>query len=78
MVVVMPREGHGSRNITTPKVVPNDSSCPARGMGVEIGVDPDTITVKMSCPARGMGVEIPIPVRKGGVSNGHAPRGAWE
>ena len=36
---VMPREGHGSRNIMLVKVqrVVALMSCPARGMGVEIG-----------------------------------------
>ena len=34
---VMPREGHGSRNVEAVDLVPRpDRSCPARGMGVEM------------------------------------------
>ena len=35
-----------------------DASCPARGMGVEIGQETVPVMGALSCPARGMGVEI--------------------
>ena len=34
----MPREGHGSRNSVSGLTTQNTSSCPARGMGVEMSV----------------------------------------
>ena len=54
-------------------------SCPARGMGVEIG---NGIAVTdeeaESCPARGMGVEMSGVSRIVSGKYSHAPRGAWE
>ena len=58
---VMPREGHGSRNpvgIRFP--FSSKMSCPARGMGVEIGLFLLLFYCMLSCPARGMGVEIAL------------------
>ena len=61
--VVMPREGHGSRNSAREFSAPwRCQSCPARGMGVEMApAPPDQIGQPASCPARGMGVEISCP-----------------
>ena len=56
---VMPREGHGSRNRAKSDIYKvNGTSCPARGMGVEIVSLLDKKTNEESCPARGMGVEM--------------------
>ncbi len=59
-VRVMPREGHGSRNLgCRPRWSAVTASCPARGMGVEIErVCSEKLQAIVSCPARGMGVEI--------------------
>ena len=78
-ICVMPREGHGSRNIYTLSYGYFQArSCPARGMGVEIG----------ECP--GEGIYVCVMPREGHGSRncsscldlrsplGHAPRGAWE
>ena len=54
----MPREGHGSRNPEIGVEIGSATSCPARGMGVEITFKKPGDDQWKSCPARGMGVEI--------------------
>ena len=54
--MVMPREGHGSRNLFLHRFPALFQSCPARGMGVEIGdVDYNAQRLARVMPREGHG-----------------------
>ena len=75
----MPREGHGSRNLCTQMALKEmKSSCPARGMGVEISLNLISIGCVIVMPREGHGSRNIPPKACVKINQRHAPRGAWE
>ena len=76
---VMPREGHGSRNCYLDFMSYHaQTSCPARGMGVEIGSKGAGGSAPEVMPREGHGSRNTENQLIEAVQAGHAPRGAWE
>ena len=79
MALVMPREGHGSRNIVLLSLFFAEKVMPREGHGSRnLAQGIFRVSLFKSCPARGMGVEILKLDEKEMIRSGHAPRGAWE